>query len=194
AAGRDRSFNAPLASLAREIKRYLFAFGFAPWSRGFAHVSILELAGFVAGIAACVFYRIQEGRIVVRIIAAVCVFLWLFEGLKSATYLVHVIPWFCLALAIAVVHFRRAIPALVAAGVFLLAVVRVAVPAMKDRYRRQYLPAAEFLQRSAPREGLIMGPAEFDFQLGFDRNLLDDVMMGTTTGKHANFLVIDARY
>jgi hypothetical protein len=191
AAGRDRAFSAPVTSLVREIHRYLDGFGFAPWSHGFAHVSILELAGFVAGIAACVYFRVAAGRTVVRIIGVLCVFLWLFEGLKSSTYLVHVIPWFAMALAIAAVQFRRPI---VVGAICLLAASRVAVPALKDKYHRQYLPAAEFVQHAASREDLIMGPAELDFRLGFDRHLVDDIMMGTTTGKQAGFIVIDPRY
>jgi hypothetical protein len=207
AAGRDRAFADPLTSLKREITRYTYGFGMAPWSRGFAHISILELAGFLFGIAACAFYKPlrRSGKdngsaVVTTIIAAICLFMWFFEGLKSSTYLVHVIPWFSLALAIAAVNLRpearvlRWIPAGVAAMVFVLAIVRIVVPAAKDPYHRQYMPAARFLRENAPPGAFIMGPAELGFQLGFDRNILDDYLEGTTTGKTPDFIVLDARH
>jgi len=204
AAGRQRAFAEPIVSLGREIDRYRFAFGFAPWSHGFAHVSILELAGFLAGIGACAFYRPLRrnpgSRTTIAVIAALCLFMWLFEGLKSSNYLLHVIPWFSLALAIAAADYwlerrgPRLAPAAVVGAVLFLAVVRIAAPALKDNYHRQYLPAARYLAQNTSPADLIMGPAELGFHLGFDRNILDDYLEGTTTGKSAAFIVLDARH
>jgi hypothetical protein len=204
AAGRESAFTAPLSALHREARRYLDAFGFAPWSQGFAHLSILELLAFAGGVTACAAYsplrRQLAARLVFTITAAICVFLWLFEGAKISTYLTHVVPWFCFALAFAAADFwierrgPRIVPALAVTIVFVLAVARIAVPAIKDNYHRRFLPAAEYLRQNASPAELIMGSAELVFHLGMDWNILDDIMMGTTTGKSARYIVMDSRY
>jgi hypothetical protein len=202
--GRESAFSAPLSTTYREVRRYLDMFGFAPWSHGFAHVSIFELLAFLAGVAACGAYgplrQKQPARTVFAVVVAVCLFLWLFEGAKVTTYLLHVVPWFAFALAVAASDFwtarrgPRLIPAAVIAIYLFLAIVRVAVPAVRDNYHRRYLPAAQFLQQHTSPSDLIMGSGELAFILGFERHLLDDIMLGTTTGKTAKYIVVDPRY
>jgi hypothetical protein len=164
----------------------------------------VELLAFMAGIAACATYgplrRQDASRRAVTITSATCLFLLLFEGAKVPAYLLHVVPWLSVALAIAVADYRtgrrgpRLVPVAALGLVFFLDVVRVAVPAMRDKYHRQFLPAARYLERNTLASDLIMGPAELGFAIGFDRNLIDDIMMGTTTGKSARFIVMDGRY
>jgi hypothetical protein len=202
--GRESAFSAPVSTLHRELKRYLDAFGFAPWSKGFAHLSILELLAFLGGVAACAVYgplrRQSASRQVVTITGAVCLFLWLFEGAKVSSYLLHAIPWFCFALALAVADYwnKRRGPRIVAVAVvglvFFLALVRIAVPVVRDNYHQRYLPAAMFLRQNASPTDLVMGSAELVFYLGSDWHVLDDIMMGTTTGKIARYIVVDTRY
>ena len=202
--GRESAFAAPWSSLQREAQRYLHAFGFAPWSQGFAHVSILNLAAYLGGVAACAAYgplRRQNGaRRAVTIAGAICLFLLLFEGAKVSQYLVHVIPWFSFALAVAAADYwterrgPRIVPVTVVGLALFLSLVRIAVPAMRDNYHRHFLPAAQYLRQNAAPSDLIMGSAELAFYLGFDWNILDDIMMGTTTGKSARFIVMEARY
>jgi hypothetical protein len=205
AAGRQSAFTAPWSTLKREFIRYRDGFGFAPWSTGLAHLSVVELLAFLGGIAACATYgplrrRNPGSRRVAAIIGTLCLFLWLFEGLKAVQYLVHVVPWFCMALAMAIADYwtgrrgPRLVPVVVLGLVFSLDVARVAVPAMRDKYHRQFLPAARYLERNTSPSDLIMGTAELGFGIGFDRNLIDDIMMGTTTGKSARFIVMDGRY
>ena len=202
--GRESAFTAPFSTLEREIQRYLHGFGFAPWSHGFAHVSILELLAFVGGVAWCAAYgplrRQNAARYASIITGSVCLFLWLFEGAKSSWYLVHVVPWLSFALAVAAGDYwakhrgPRVLPAAVVGMVLFLAIVRLAVPAMRDNYHRRFQPAAQYVQQHASPSDLIMGSAELAFYVGFDWNILDDIMLGTTTGKHARFIVVDARY
>jgi hypothetical protein len=204
AASRNTAFQAPVETLRREIQRYLYGFGFAPWSKGFAHLSIVELLTFLAGIGYCAAYRPlrrqKPATRVLTVIGTLCLFLWLFEGAKYVQYLIHILPWFSLALAIAATdcwtHRRcpQLVPAMVLGVVFVLDVARVGVPAWRDKYHRIFLPAAQYLRQNSSPSDLIMGPAELAFPLGFDRNLIDDIMMGTTTGKSAIFIVIDPRY
>jgi hypothetical protein len=78
--------------------------------------------------------------------------------------------------------------------VLFLAAVRVTVPAIRDNYHRRFLPAAQYLRQNASPPGLIMGSAELAFYLGFDWNIIDDIMLGTTTGRSARFIVMDGRY
>jgi 4-amino-4-deoxy-L-arabinose transferase-like glycosyltransferase len=205
AAGRQSAFTAPWLTLQREFIRYRDGFGFAPWSKGLAHLSVVELLAFLVGIAVCATYaplqrRNPGSRRLITIIGALCLFLWLFEGLKAVEYLIHVVPWFSAALAIAMADYwtgrrgPRLVPVAVLALVFFLDLVRVAVPAMRDKYHKQFLPAARYLERHTSPSDLIMGTAELGFGIGFDRNLIDDIMLGTTTGKSARFIVMDRRY
>ena len=203
-AGRDTAFAAPILSLEREAERYLHAFGFAPWSHGLAHSSILELLAYLSGVAACAFQpqlrHKPAARRAVILTSAICLFLFLFEGAKVSQYLVHVIPWFSFALAVAVMDWwvqrrmPRIIPVAITGVVMFLAIVRLAVPALRDNYRYRYVPAARFLEGRAAPTDLIMGSAELIFALGTDRPVLDDIMLGTTTGKTARFIVMDPRY
>jgi hypothetical protein len=86
------------------------------------------------------------------------------------------------------------VPVTVVGLALFLSLVRIAVPAMRDNYHRHFLPAAQYLRQNAAPSDLIMGSAELAFYLGFDWNILDDIMMGTTTGKSARFIVMEARY
>jgi hypothetical protein len=137
---------------------------------------------------------------VVTIAGAICFFLWLFEGAKVSGYLVHVIPWFTFGLAVAVAdcwvqrRAPRVIPLAVVGIVAFLAFIRLLVPAIRDNYHRHYLPAVQYLERNASPSDLIMGSAELVFYLGFDRYILDDIMLGTTTGRSARFIVMEPRY
>jgi len=115
----------------------------------------------------------------------VCLFLWLFEGAKISTYLLHEIPWFCFALALAVADYwsksrgPRIVAVAVVGFVIFLASVRTAVPAVRDNYHQRYLPAALFLRQNASPSDLVMGSAEPVFYLGSDWHVLDDILMGT---------------
>lgn len=203
-AGRHTAFQAPVETFQRELQRYLHGYGLAPWSKGLAHLSAVELLAFLAGIAACAAYsplrRQKPAARVLTLICALCLFQWLFEGGKFVAYLIHIVPWFSLALAIAAMdcwtcrRWPRPIPAAVIGLVFFLDVLRAGVPALRDKYHRQFLPAAQYLRQNTTPPDLIMGSAELAFHLGFDRNLIDDVMVGTTTGKSARFIVLDPRY
>jgi hypothetical protein len=205
AAGRQSAFTAPWWTLKREFVRYRDGFGFAPWSKGLAHLSVVELLAFLGGIAACATdgtlrRRNPGSRRVVVIVVTLCLFLWLFEGLKPVNYLVHVVPWFSATLAVAMADCwtgrrgPRLVPVAVLGLVFFLDAVSVAVPAMRDKYHKEFLPAARYLEQNSSPSDLIMGTAELGFAIGFDRNLLDDIMLGTTTGKSARFIVMDGRY
>jgi hypothetical protein len=204
ATGRESAFSAPWSAVRREAERYLDAFGFAAWSQGFAHLSILNLLAYLGGVAACAAYgplrRQPAARKAVTIACAICLFLFLFEGAKVSQYLVHVVPWFSFALAVAATDYwmarrgPRLVPAAVVGLALFLSLVRIAVPVSRDHYHRRFLPAAQYLQQHASPSDLIMGSAELAIYLGFDWNILDDIMLGTTTGKTPRFIVMDARY
>ena len=201
AGGRASALTAPARALKLEVARYLSGFGFAPWNAGAAHAAVVELLVFVAGIAMCVGYaplrKQLAPRRVVPIIAVLCGFLFAFEGAKMVSYLIHVVPCFALAVGIAATALwrsRRLIVMVLLSLVLLVDVARVGVLALKDKYHREFMPAARFVQSAAAPGDLVMGSAELAFVLGFERPLLDDIMLGTTTGKSARYLVVDGRY
>ena len=204
ARGRTTLLAAPLRAINLEIGRYLKGFGFATWSSGFARLSVIELLVFVAAILLCAVWKPLRSQLSVRrtliVTGAVFGYMLAFEGAKPSAYLFHIVPWFCLATAMASREIWRRLPAMhfLLAGalglVMLIDLSRVAVPAIRDRYQKQYLPAAEYVRSNAQPRDLIMGPAEVAFVAGFDHDLVDDILLGTKTGKRARFIVVDERY
>jgi hypothetical protein len=69
-----------------------------------------------------------------------------------------------------------------------------AVPISRYRsnvYAREYLPAAAFLKNHSTPGRVIMGSAEFAFQLGFHGDLVDDFRLGCRSGKRPSVVVMD---
>jgi hypothetical protein len=57
------------------------------------------------------------------------------------------------------------------------------VPVSRDNHHKRYPPSAEWRNQHSAANDLVMGSADLAFCVGFDRNLLDDIMLGTTTEK-----------
>ncbi|HTS66844.1 MAG TPA: glycosyltransferase family 39 protein [Candidatus Acidoferrales bacterium] len=195
----------PWAALKLEMwHRYGENFGMAPWSSPMGRAKILILAVYLAGliyVAASRELRARAGpRLVLLLSCAVLAFFWLFEGTKSNLYLPHILPWFCLLAAIAAAHLGttgrvpRWLLALALAGVVLIQSSSTLLPAWRNAYRRQFLPAMQFLQQHSQPDDTIMSDAVAGFVLGFDRNLVDDAWFGYRTGKKADWLVITPTY
>jgi MFS family permease len=176
----------------------------ASWTTGPARAKILILALYLGGllyVAASGKLRSRIGsRTALLMSTAVIVFCWLFEGTKTNLYLPHLLPWFCLLLAIAVNDLlttgaapRWAVTA-VLAGVLAVQASSTLLPAHRNPYRRQFLPAMSFVNLHAGPAETIMSDAVAGFVLGFDRNVVDDAWFGYRTGKKPDWLVITPTY
>lgn len=184
--------------------RYGENFGMASWTTGPARAKILILALYLGGllyVAASGKLRSRPGsRTALLMGTTVIIFCWLFEGTKTNLYLPHILPWFCLLLAIAAndLLITGAIPrwamAVVLAGVLAIQASSSLLPARRNPYGRQFLPAMSFLRDHSQAADTVMSDAVAGFALGFDRNVVDDAWFGYRTGKKPDWLVVTPTY
>jgi hypothetical protein len=195
-------FTAPLTSLKKEIAvRYFDNFGWAPDTSGVSHIKILILIAYLVGMIGALSSRTirnHKGWRVLLVCAALNFFgVAVLDGFKESGYLIHTVPFFVAVLAIWIHHawMLRTLPRwLAAGGVAGLVLVQLAVigaRVVENPYKKDFLPAAAYLQRNSPAGQMIMASAEFAFQLGFDSNLVDDFRMGYRSGRRAACIMID---
>ena len=120
------------------------------------------------------------------------------DGFQQLFYLIHIIPMFAAALA-AWIHWgirRRLAAPVVAVIVVCLVGIQLSVSGdriVKNPYGTSYLRAAQFLKTHMTRDTVVMGSAEWAFELGFDGSLIDDFRLGFRSGKKADLIIIDER-
>jgi len=74
----------------------------------------------------------------------------------------------------------------------LLVQAAVTVSRMRaDGYHTQYLDATNYLKEHTSTGELIAGSSELGFELGFDKNLVDDFRLGYVSGKRPDVIVLD---
>ena len=194
-AGRGQAFTHPLRALSAEPWRYLDFYGLGAQSAGLARFKILCLAAFVAGLLGCLVARKREGeRELLTLTLITLAALLLFEGHKNPFYLIHVLPYLALCLAVALSRVWERWPRVAACLVvcYLLAqVLGVALVVLRDEYRRDFLPVIRHLRSC---DGLVMGSAELAFGLGFDSGLVDDWRLGYHSGKRPDVVVMGKQY
>lgn len=202
ASNRGPGISRPWEAIRAEVfHRYLESYGFAPWSRGIAHIAIVAPLLMLLGVTVCAGSRSirnrPECRVLLLATASIALFFCFFEGLKTPFYLIHLNSWYWAMAAIAARELAarggRTMVAGAVAGVLLLQTARIVALARRDAYRHEYLPAAQWLATNAPRESLILGSAEIAFHLGFDRPILDDIHFGYESGKQPAFIVLDRK-
>jgi hypothetical protein len=202
---RGPGLSQPWEALQLELwHRYGENFGMASWTTGPARAKILILALYVGGwlyVAASGRLRSRTGsRTALLMGTAVVAFCWLFEGTKTNLYLPHILPWFCLLTGIATADLiaaggaARWATAGVLAAVLAIQAFSVLLPAWRNPYGREFLPAMSFLKQHSQAADTIMSDAVAGFVLGFDRDVVDDAWFGYRTGKKTAWLVITPTY
>ena len=188
---------------AEILHRYLGYFGIYG-AQGFARLRSVQLAAYITSILVIAFNprirKTQNAGLALMLLAIMCVGLTLTDGIKSWIYLVHVIPWFSLVLAIAAVRLAEAKvggTAIAAAALSALVLIQLAgVVLIASRYslRTIYLPAVAYIEANIPQSQAIFGSSELGFVLGFDRNLTDDPSLGFWSGKSPDVIVADTNW
>jgi 4-amino-4-deoxy-L-arabinose transferase-like glycosyltransferase len=207
-AGRVSGVSAPLTAVSREfLERYLIGFGLGPHSA--AHSGPIWMKSFIllawlAGVGICLVVRELRRRPVVRALLALAfIEFWtmtLLDGHKQTWYLVYITLPFAALLAVALEWFWQQFPRLrwVAAmcciGLIGLQAGGSALRMRINVYKNQFLPAAMYLNQNAKPEHLVMGSAELGFGIGFDRNLVDDILIGFNSGLRPEFIVLESNW
>jgi hypothetical protein len=198
----------PLQALKLEItNRYFVAFGLGPHSAGHSGPIMLKslvLVGYAAAIAGALLVgeiRRQKGNRALLILAGLYfIILTMLDGQKLSWYLIHIVPIYAAILAVWVrwLWTQRFVPkwvtAAVVAGLVLIQLGGSLYRIKLNTYQKSYQPVAEFLRQNAFDGALMMGSAELGFELGFDRNLIDDSRLGYHTGKRPDLVVVDEIY
>jgi hypothetical protein len=118
------------------------------------------------------------------------------EGSRLYNYLVHVIAFYSIVLAIYLRYLgnlgrpQRAIVALILCGVGSFTLASIVYRVRLNSYNKAYLPAARYLRQHVEGAQLVFAGGEFVFPLSFDRHLLDDPRLGYGNHRQADYIVV----
>ncbi len=204
--GRMSGFSSPLSNIVREFTdRYPHAFGLRDNSSGHSgpiYLKSLMLIGYAAGILGLLLIkelRRNKNYIALLVVTTIYfVILSIIDGQKQTTYLIHIVPFYLISLAIVLGWFwnKKRVPRLVVVG-FVFAVIAVPLGGMalkirQNTYGNHYKPLIAFLNENSRDGGLIMGGSELAFGLGFGTNHVADGRFAFYTGKRPKFIVYDS--
>ena len=194
----------PVQALIAELGRYQAAYGLSSASPASRRLEIVILLAYVAGVIGVLATRSlrQNPRLRPLLILLGLFFLELtfLEGAKRPWYLIHLIPWLAVLLAVIAMDYWRVLSqsmrVLLATGIAGMLMVNTAVTLgmnFRDGYHAHYVRLVEFLQQPVPEQGRVMGGAELGFGLGFD-NVKDDYKLGFYSGWRPARIVIGESY
>ena len=206
--GRLRGLAAPWQGFIREATgRYFTAFGLGAHSAGHSATArlkvvilIVYLFGIIGAVSTRSIRRHRGCRALLLLTLLVFCIMALLDGQKLAWYLVHIIPFYAAILAVYLSHSfsdSRARRRLAFAAMTVLVTVQLGGITQRIRlnsFRESYQPAVSFLKQHAGPQSLVMGSAELGFELGFDARLIDDPYLGCTSGKRADYIVVEEIY
>jgi hypothetical protein len=121
------------------------------------------------------------------------------EGTKAAYYLIYII---CVYSALLAVWVRwlwrcRALPhwaiALAIAGIMVIQTGGSVQRMRIDKYQG-YARAAAFLKAHVKPDELVMGSLEWGFGIGFTRHFIDDIQLGTKSGRVPEYILMEEIY
>jgi 4-amino-4-deoxy-L-arabinose transferase-like glycosyltransferase len=200
---RGMIFRDPITAFKREILvRYLDGFGLtAPGIKRIRGIGLIAYVIGALGILSTPKLR-RQPMVKAALISTLIMMGGLFaiDGIKRAFYLVYVLPMFAVLLAIWVNHLwqTRTLPRAVVAGAIGLLFVAQAAGVgwliAQDPNQRDYLPVIDYLKSHKAPDGVVMGPSELGYGLGYDRHLVDDFRLGYYSGKRPQFIVVDGNY
>jgi len=208
AGGRFNAILSPLDSIWSEItRRYLLAFGLGAHSSGTPKLVVLKAAGLLAwvcGVLACLVIRPLREQHLTRVLLAWLgldvLYLTFFEGTRTTTYLIWLVPIFSAVVALWVVHewHQRSVRRWPATAIVGLAMaVQGGTSLAKARLQwgmRPFHEAVQYLQAQG-RDRPIVASIEFGYVLGFTPGAFyDDVSLGAWSRIRPGYVVLEDRY
>ena len=198
----------PLKALRDElVGRYLTSMGLeghSPGSVGPHYLKSLIYVAYLVSIAGSLAIAALRGktatRVLLGLIAIYFVFYTFFEGTKAHYYLIYMVYPLTAVLVVFVrwcwQNYSRMRPVLVAglAGLFLVQIGGAIYRIHRDAWHKEYLPAVAFLEAHAKPGDLIVGSHELGFTIGFQKDFLDDHLLGLQTGKRPDFILVEEIY
>jgi 4-amino-4-deoxy-L-arabinose transferase-like glycosyltransferase len=126
--------------------------------------------------------------------------LMLGDGTRLYVYLVHVISLYSIIVAIWLNYLsrssarQRALVAMIVCGIGIFTLASIAYRVRLNSYGRAYLPAANYVSAHVVERQLVFAGGEFVLPISFDRHLLDDVRLGYSSHKRADYIVVGNDY
>ena len=204
--GRLNMLFKPWIGVWREItEKYLGLFaGFHATAPKILRVKILSLAmiaGAVFSLAFLPAFRRLPGAGNLTALTALFFFvLAVFDGQKQYIYLVHMVPLFSAAIAIAAAAILRrkprwALPVWLAlAGFCVLQAGGTLYRIREQSFARAYQPVVDYIQRNGPPGAVIFAPGEFAWGFDFQPRLVDDLRLGYYSHRRAEWVIVDSRW
>lgn len=188
-------------------ERYVQAFGLGQHAAGHTGPIALKafsLCAYIAAVAAALSVpaiRRQRGPRVLLLLLAIYFTILTFFNQKLTWYLVHIIPLYCVLLAVTCCYLwergspvTRALVACTVLGLFAIQVGGVLYRARLNEFDTQFLPAARFVTARLSRESHVVASAGLAFGIGFDDRLLDDPTLGYYRKVRPDMIVVDEIY
>lgn len=204
--GRMSGMSSPMGNVMREFTdRYPHAFGLGATSSGHSgpiYLKSLILIGYAAGILGVLLIKELRSnrnyRAILIVTGIYFLIMSLLDGQKQTTYLIHIIPFYVIFIAVLLGHFwqKRLFPKFVLIGAA-LAVVAVPLGGMALKIKQNtrgnfYNPMITYLKENSGESDVVMGGADLAFGLGFDFNLISDGRFAYYTGKRPRYIVSDS--
>jgi 4-amino-4-deoxy-L-arabinose transferase-like glycosyltransferase len=206
AAGHAVSLFHPLAAIGSDLHdRYWLLFGGVrqgapPYMRLKLAVLFLYLVSLVASLLTAEIRREKMNRAVLACAAFGFLALAFGEGSRGYIYLVHVIGFYILLVAIWTRHlirlggWRRGASITIIAGLAIFTVATITYRARLNSYKNGFLAAANYLQQHLSGQQFVFAGGDFGVPLGFAEHVLDDRLLGSRSQKRADYIVIDRDY
>jgi hypothetical protein len=207
AGSRLAGLSAPLEAIRLEVSLRYLENHFLPSDGGLnGRLKLLILLAYLAAlvfmIATPALRRNPGYRLLLHIAGLRFLMMAWGASLKTASYLVHIIPFyaFFLACVTAWLWQRSSRVRWVTASVICLVVGLQLTWSVyrilwQRPYQTQYLPAVQFLREHMTQEDLVCGSADLAFALGFfNPRIVDDLWIGRWSGKRPTIVVIDHWY
>ncbi len=205
---RMSGFKNPLATFYNEIvERYLKSYGLGVHSAGSSgpvYLKSLTLFSYLFGLLGVVLMtKIREKSGIKLLIVTWAIFffiLTILDGQKLSYYLLNIIPFFALFLAVVIAYvwrqnaFPRWLITLCVSGLLLLQVGGLLLRMRTNLYGNSFQPAADFIKANSTDDSLTMASADMAFALGFEGRIVDDHWLGYGTGKKPHFFVVEEVY
>lgn len=191
-----------VAAVSSELRdRYWPAFGGEGRASAYArlHLAILALyivAYFTSLLTPAI--RREKANLAVLLCATFGFFALTFaEGSRGYVYLVHVIGFYSLVVAIWLGHlvaagrWQRCIAFGIMAALALFAIATIAFRARQNSYQKAFVPAANYLRQHLREHQLVFAGGDFGIPLGFADHVLDDRFLGSRNHIRPHYIVVD---
>lgn len=192
----------PVSLVLSEIgDRYFHVFGLV--TRGLSLIKLFVLFAYLGALGFCLLNRSLRSLPGVRLL--LLLFLCYFGGMcvfnqKLSYYMIHILPIYIALLAVAICRLWEILPrqrhwiALAVCALVSIEISGVAIKAVTRNYIGPQREAIAYIDSHSRKDDRIFGSASLLYGMNFDPRLLDDPLLGVTSGRHPDVIVVEDLY